>query len=209
MNPISPAGERSTARSRWPQTWLPALSVALMAFAFRMHGLEHVRQNYDRAYPHGLGIFIREAIADGHFDQLPAVSLLASINLPNPAGASYFYALLTAVEPSAYVATALNAMLGALVAVIAFDLARRLFGGWAAFAAGLFASVSIWAAWVARGAWLQGPIEAMSALALWLAVNGLARAKPKHLFAAFAWAAACLHTYLVAAGLLAQLAAAT
>ncbi|MCS6848285.1 MAG: hypothetical protein RMN52_11305, partial [Anaerolineae bacterium] len=47
------------------------------------------------------------------------------------------------------------------------------------------------------------------ALALWLAVNGLARAKPKHLFAAFAWAAACLHTYLVAAGLLAQLAAAT
>ncbi len=180
-----------------------------MAFAFRMHGLEHVRQNYDRAYPHGLGLFIRQAVAEGRFDQLPAASLLASINLPNPAGASYFYALLTAIEPSAYVATALNAMLGALVAAVAFDLARRLFGGWAAFVAGLLAGVSLWTAWVARGAWLQGPIEAMSALALWLAMNGLERGKPKHMFAAFAWAAACLHTYLVAAGLLAQLVAAT
>lgn len=180
-----------------------------MAFAFRMHGLEQVRHNYDRAYPHGLGLFIRQAIADGRFDQLPAVSLLASINLPNPAGASYFYALLTAIEPSAYIATALNAMLGALVAAVAFDLARRLFGAWAALAAGLLASVSLWAAWVARGAWLQGPLEAMSALTLWLAVNGLAHRKPKHLLAGFAWAAACLHTYLVAAGLLAQLAAAT
>ncbi|PJF48175.1 MAG: hypothetical protein D6709_13245 [Chloroflexi bacterium] len=180
-----------------------------MAFAFRMHGLEHVRQNYDRAYPHGLGLFIRQAVAEGHFDQLPAVSLLASINLPNPAGASYFYALLTAIEPSAYVATALNAMLGAPVAAIAFDLARRLFGGWSASVAGSLAGVSLWAAWVARGAWLQGPLEAMSALALWLAMNGLARGKPKHLFAAFAWAAACLQTYLVAAGLLAQLVVAT
>lgn len=209
VNRPSPSGERSATQSRWLRTWLPALFVIWMAFAFRMHGLEHVRQNYDRAYPHGLGIFIREALADGRFDQLPAVSLLASINLPNPAGASYFYALLTAVEPSAYVATALNAMLSALVAVIAFDLTQRLFGGWAAFVAGLLASVSLWAAWVARGAWLQGPIESMSALAFWLTVKGLAYGKPKHLFAAFAWAAACLHTYLVAAGLLAQLAAAT
>ncbi len=180
-----------------------------MAFAFRMHGLEHVRQNYDRAYPHGLGLFIRQAVAEGRFDQLPAASLLASINLPNPAGASYFYALLTAIEPGAYVATALNAMLGTLVAAVAFNLARRLFGGWAAFVAGLLAGVSLWAAWVARGAWLQGPLEAMGALTLWLAMNGLARGKPKHLFTAFAWAAACLHTYLVAAGLLAQLVAAT
>jgi hypothetical protein len=202
-------GERSAVQGRWRSTWPPALFVIWTAFAFRMHGLEHVRQNYDRAYPHGLGLFIRQAVAEGRFDQLPAVSLLASINLPNPAGASYFYALLTAIEPSAYIATALNAMLGALVVAIAFDLARRLFGGWAAFVAGLLASVSLWAAWVARGAWLQGPIEAMSALALWLAVNGLTRDKPKHVLAAFAWTAACLHTYLVAAGLLAQLAAAT
>ncbi|MDW8352498.1 MAG: glycosyltransferase family 39 protein [Anaerolineae bacterium] len=203
------AGEGRVAPSEWLKTCLPALGVALTAFAFRMHGLEHVRQNYDRAYPHGLGLFIREAIATGRLDQLPAVSLLASINLPNPAGASYFYALLTALEPGAYVATALNAMLGALAAVIAYDLARRLWGRWAALAAGLLASVSLWAAWVARGAWLQGPLEAMSALTLWLAVNGLTRDKPRFLFAAFAWAAACLHTYLVAAGLLGQLAAAT
>ncbi len=205
----TPGATSGNQGSRWLQAWLPAIFVVLMTFAFRMHGLAHVRQNYDRAYPHGLGIFIREAVTDGRLDQLPAVSLLASINLPNPAGASYFYALLTAIEPSAYVATALNAMLGALVAAIAFDLTRRTLGMTAAVAAGLLAGTSVWAAWVARGAWLQGPLEAMSALTLWLAVNGLAHRKPKHLLAAFLWVSACLHTYLVAAGLLAQLAAAT
>ena len=173
-----------------------------------MNGLADVRQNYDRAYPHGLGIFIREVIADGQLDRLPAVSLLASINLPNPAGASYFYALLTAIEPSAYAATALNAMLGALVAVIAFDVARRVCGTRAAIAAGLLASVSIWASWVARGAWLQGPIEAMSALAAWLIVNGLTRRASRHVLAAFAWIAASMQTYLVVFGLGAQATAA-
>lgn len=200
--------ECSASPVRWLSAWLPAMLAIWLAFAFRMHGLEHVRQNYDRAYPHGLGLFIRQALIEGRFDQLPAVSLLASINLPNPAGASYFYALLTTLAPGAYVVTALNAMLGALVAAIAFDVARRLFGNWTAFAAGLFASVSLWAAWVARGAWLQGPIELMSALTLWLAMNGLTRGQLRHVLAAFGWVAACLHTYLVAVGLLGQLAVA-
>lgn len=184
--------------------WAPALFVVLLAFALRLHGLEHVRQNYDRAYPHGLGIAMREAIAGGRLDQVPTVSLVASINLPNPAGASAFYALLTAIEPSPYVATALNAMLGALVAAIAYSLARRLFGTWAGVAAGLLASASVWSAWVARGAWLQGSIEAMAALAAWLLINGIAHGRPRHLFAGLAWVALCMQTYLVAFGLLAQ-----
>lgn len=170
-----------------------------------MDGLEYVRQNYDRAYPHGLGIVIRDALAGGRLDQLPPVSLLASINLPNPAGTSYFYALLTAIEPSPYVATALNAMLGAVVAAITFNLARRMFGAWAAIATGLLVATSLWASWVARGAWLQGPIEALSALAAWLTINGLAQRKPGHLFAAFVVVAFGMQTYLVAFGLLAQM----
>lgn len=209
--PSRPVDGMRHARRAQPhglRSWWPALFVVALTFAFRMNGLEYVRHNYDRAYPHGLGIFIREAIADGRLDQLPSLSLLASINLSNPAGASYFYALLTAVEPSAYVATALNAMLGAVVAAVAYGLTRRIFGTWAAFAAGLCASASLWAAWVARGSWLQGPIEAMSALALWLLVNGLTHRRLKHLFAGLAWIAACVQTYLVTFGLLAQGAAA-
>ncbi len=183
--------------------WPAAALIALLALAFRLNGLAHVRQNFDRAFPHGLGIAIREAIADGRFDQLPTTSVQASISLPNPAGASYFYALLAAIEPSAYVATALNAMLGVLVALIAFDLARRLFGLWAAVVAGVLAGSSLWAAWVSRGAWLQGPLEAISALALWLLVNGLVRDNARHLFAALAWVAAGAQTYLVTFGLFA------
>lgn len=182
--------------------WWPALFVALPAFAFRMQSLEMVRHNFDRGYPHGLGIAIREAILQGRLDQLPAVSLVASINFPNPAGASYFYALLTAIEPSAYVATALNAMLGAVVAVIAYDIARRLFGSWAGLVAGVLAGTSLWAGWVARGAWLQGPVEFMAAITFWLLVNGLAHRKPSHVFAAMAGVALFMQTYLVMFGLL-------
>jgi hypothetical protein len=184
--------------------WLPALFVALLAFAFHLQSLGWVRHNFDRGYPHGLGMAIREAIAQNRLDQLPAVSLIASINFPNPAGASYFYALLTAIEPSAFVATALNAMLGAVVAVIAYSIARRLFGPWAGVVAGVLAGTSLWAAWVARGAWLQGPIEFMAALTFWLLVNGIAHRKPRHLFAAFAGVALFMQTYLVAFGLLAM-----
>ena len=184
--------------------WLPALFVALLAFAFRMQSLEWVRHNFDRGTPHGLGMAIREALAQGRLDQLPAVSLVASINFPNPAGASYFYALLTTFEPSAYVATALNAMLGAAVAVIAYSIARRLFGTWAGVAAGVLAGTSLWAGWVARGAWLQGPIEFMAAITFWLLANGIAHRKPRHAFAALAGIALFMQTYLVAFGLLAQ-----
>lgn len=184
--------------------WLPALFVALLAFAFHLQSLEWVRHNFDRGYPHGLGMAIREAIAHGRLDQLPVVSLVASINFPNPAGTSYLYALLTAIEPSAFVATALNAMLGATVAVIAHSIARRLFGVWAGIVAGVLAGTSLWATWVARGAWLQGPVEFMAAVTLWLLVNGIAHRKPRHLFAALTGVALFMQTYLVAFGLLAQ-----
>jgi hypothetical protein len=180
----------------------------LLTLALRLHGLDQVRHNYDRAFPHGSGFLIRNALANGDWAGLPRVSLVASINFPNPAGASYFYALLTAIEPSAYVATALNAMLGALVAAITFNLARRIFGTWAAVAAGVFVGSGIWASWVSRGAWLQGPTEFMAALTLWLLVNGVIARKPRHLFAAFVWVALCMQTYLVAFGLLAQVVAA-
>ena len=189
-----------------------AAFVVLLSTAFRLFGLEWVRHNYDRSFPHGLGIFIRDAIMAGHFDQLPKVSLVASINFPNPAGTSYVYALLTAIEPSIYVATALNALLGALVTAIAYELTRRMFAStWAATAAGLLAALSPWAAWVGRGTWLQGPIEGMAALAFWLFLNAFTakRPRPRYLAAALAWVGLCMQTYLVAFGLFAQALAVT
>ncbi|MCS6774182.1 MAG: glycosyltransferase family 39 protein, partial [Thermoflexales bacterium] len=183
---------------------MPALFVVWLALAFRLNGLEHVRQNYDRASPHGLGIHIRDALAEGRWQDLPRTSIVASINLPNPAGASYFYALLTAIDAHPYTATALNVLLGAVVAAVAWRVARQLFGELAGLVAGALAATSLWSSWVARGAWLQGTIEFMAALAFWLVFRSLQAQKPKLLFAALAWAAACMHTYLVAFGLLAQ-----
>jgi hypothetical protein len=47
-------------------------------------------------------------------------------------------------------------------------------------------------------------LEAISALTFWLLVNGLVKRNARHLFAALAWVAAGIQTYLVAFGLLAQ-----
>lgn len=194
---------------RWARRWLPAFFVVWLALAFRIADLEHVRQNLDRAVPHGLGIAILEAVLEGRWHDLPRASLTASINLPNPAGTSYFYALLTALDSHPYLPTALNAMLGAVVAAVAFATARTLWGEAAGVLAGVLAATSLWSRWVARGAWLQGPLEAMSALGFWLLFTALAQRNTQRLLGGCLWAAACLHTYLVAAGLAVQTALST
>ncbi len=192
------------ACKRWARCWLPAFFVVWLALAFRLADLEHTRQNYDRAAPHGLGIAIREAINEGRWHDLPRVSLTASINLPNPAGTSYFYALLAAIDPHPYLPTALNAMSGVVVASVALAVTRTLWGNTAGVLAGILAASSLWSRWIARGAWLQGPLEAMSAFGFWLLSVGLTHFRARYIAASCLWAATCLHTYLVALGLAAQ-----
>ncbi len=178
----------------------------MLAVALRLYGLESVPHNYDRGYPHGLGIIIREALADGRLDQLPAAGAVASINLRNPAGASYVWAVLTAIDASPFAATALIALLHAgIVTSAAYSVTRRLFGSTPAFVAGVLCAASLWGGWIGRGAWIQGTLETFSALTFWLLFNGLRSHRPRHTFAAFVLTALAAQTYLAAFGLFAQL----
>ncbi len=180
-----------------------------LALLARLDQLELTRQNLDRAYPHGLGILIRDALASSHLSELPRLGITASISLPNPAGASYLLALLTALDPDPYTATALNALANVLVVAVAMHFTRRSAGFMASLGAGLLAGVSPWAVWVARGAWLQGGLEAAAALTCWLMMNGLVHERRKHLLAGLTLTALTMQTYLVAFGLLAQVLAMT
>lgn len=181
----------------------------LVAVACRLWALEWMPLSYDRGYPLGLGIVIRDALADGRLGDLPWMSLVASINLHNPAGASWFWAAVSAVDASPYVAAALVALLHAVVTTAtAHRIAGRLFGEPAGLTAGLFAALSPWGAWVARGPWLQGTLEAFAALSAWLLFSGLIDRRPRRVLAGLIVVSAALHTYLAAFGLLAQAAVA-
>ncbi len=192
-------------RSQQGPCWPLVVLILWLALLLRLDHLHYTRQNLDRAVPHGLGILIRDAIAEGRLPDLPMLGLQASINLPNPIGASIFYALLSALDADPYSATALNALNNVLVVVVAMSIAQRIGGRIAALGAGLLAATSPWMIWVARGAWLQGTLEGMSALACWLTLNGLVQRRRNHLLAAYVLIAAAMQTYLPAFGLAAQL----
>jgi hypothetical protein len=184
---------------------LAPLLIVLLAVAFRLWGLNGIAHSYDRGYPHGLGLLIRDAIAAGRWSDLPVVGVLASINLSNPAGASYFWALFGTLDANPYTATVFVALLHAVVVCSAAQrISARLFGETAGLLAGLLAATSIWGGWVARGAWLQGTLEVFAALCAWLLFNGFARNKPRRVAAGFIVAAVAAQTYLTAFGLFAQ-----
>ena len=199
----NPALMQHTCARNWLRRWAPPLLVMWLALLARLDRLEHTRQNFDRAYPHGLGIIIRDAIAAGRWDDLPLTGITASIALPNPIGASLFYAVLSALDADPYIAAALNALVSMVAVAVVIGVARRRLGGWTAFGAGLLAASSPWAVWVSRGAWLQGPLETFAALAFWLLSNGLLDGRRRHLLAGTTLIAAAMQTYLVTFGLLA------
>lgn len=184
------------------------LAPILTALALRSHELGLVRGNFDRAYPHGLGLIIRDLIAQGRWSELPLLGITSSIDAPNPTLASYVWAALSLADGSAFSATMLVVLLSLVVPACAFALARWRAGLLAGFVAGMLAATSPWGHWISRGAWLQGTIETFAALSAWLLITGVARARPARLAWAGAVAAAAMQTYLVAIGLAAQVATA-
>jgi hypothetical protein len=100
---------RPGADARWAR--IAAFGIIALGFALRIAYIPAIRQNYDRGFPHGLGLFILEALARGDWGALPLVSLDSTIGLANPAGASYAWAAVGLFDRSAYAATAVSAML--------------------------------------------------------------------------------------------------
>ncbi len=187
--------------------WI-ALPLILLGFALRVHRLDAVRHEFDRGYPHGLGIAILESISDGRWGDLPVVSLATSVALPNPPLLSYIWALVAIADRSPLTATALSAMLNVLVVAMTYALAGRLFGARVAWAAALLAASSPWAIDTARGAWVQGWLELSAVCAAWLVLTALKRNSARQLIAGALITAALIQTYLLAFSVAAQVVAA-
>ncbi len=187
--------------------WL-AVPIILLGFALRVYRLDAVRHEFDRGYPHGLGIAILESIADRRWSDLPAVSSATSVALPNPPLLSYIWALVAVVDRSPFSATAVSAMLNVLVVAMTYALAGRLFGVRVAWPAALLAASSPWAIHTARGAWVQGWLELSATCAAWLGLTALKRGAARRLIAGALITATLIQTYLLALGVAAQVVAA-
>ena len=187
--------------------WL-AVPILLLGFALRVHRLDAVRHEFDRGFPHGLGIAVLESIADGRWSDLPVVSSATSVALPNPPLVSYIWALVAVVDRSPYTTTALSAMLNVLVVAMTYALAGRLFGARVAWPAALLAASSPWAIHTARGAWVQGWLELTAVCAAWLVLTALKRNSARRLIAGALVTATLVQTYLLAFGVAAQVVAA-
>ena len=182
-----------------------AIAVILFAaFALRLLGLDAVRTYHDMGEPHSLGIGIVESIQRGAWGELPSLSLLSGIRIPNPVGASYVWALVAVFDRSPFVATALSVMLNVLAVAMLYDLARKLFGRTVALAAAALMAVSLWSIFMARGAWIQGQLEFGAICCAWLVLPALRTRAPRRLFAGFVVAALMAQTYLAAFALTAQ-----
>ncbi|MCW1966860.1 MAG: glycosyltransferase family 39 protein, partial [Anaerolineae bacterium] len=186
--------------------WL-ILGLLLFAFGLRVYGIEAVRHDFDRAYPHGAGIGIVEAISAHQWQQLPLLSLRSNINLPNPALASYLWAIVAAFPAGRdpYIITFVNVALNVLSLAMLADLARRLIGKNAAILAIALAASSLWSVYLAQGAWLQGLLEFSATFTLWAIIRAWQSRRPWRIFLALCVAALVMHTYLLAFGLLAQI----
>ena len=182
--------------------------VIALGFGLRIAFIPSVRQNFDRGFPHGLGLSILDAIARGDWGALPLVSLDSTIGLANPAGTSYAWAIVGLFDRSAYAATAVSAMLSVVGLAMLFDLARRFLGPWPAVVACLLAAISAWGITYADGAWVQGQLEFGAVCSAWVLWIGLRDANPRRVFAGLAITAVLTQTYVVAYVLVAQAAVA-
>jgi hypothetical protein len=185
---------------------LPAFFVLLVAFACRLHAIDAAWIDNDRTYPHALGITILDALSSLQFSQLPTLSLHITVGVRNGAAASYMLALAGLFDRSLYFAIAIELMLSVLAVAMTYALTRRLWGTEPAFIASLLMATSPWAAYYARGTWVQGSLEFFTVAAAWLAWPALQQGKPRRLIGAYAIAAFAFQTYLAAIGIIAQLA---
>ena len=176
-------------------------ALVLVAFAVRLYRFDLVRYSHDFAIPHSYGIRILEVLRDGRWSDLPLLSLPSGVQVMNPAGASYYWALVALVDRSPLLPIVISILLSTLGVAMIFDLGRRSLGrrslgrrgGWVAAA---LAATSIYAVYIARGTWIQGQLEFAAIGTAWLVWRGLAEVRPRRVLAGFAFAALMMQTYL-------------
>lgn len=189
------------------------LFLLLFAFALRVYGIDAVQHDFDRAYPHGAGIGINTEIANGQWGGVPLLSLRSNINLPNPAAASFLWAVLTLAPPARdpYIATLLNVALNVMAMAMIFDIGRRWFNVTVGRAALFFAASSLWSVYLAQGVWLQGLLEFCAVGSLWALTrimrptNNFGQHRNLTIVLAFTFIALAMQTYLVAFGIALQM----
>lgn len=188
--------------------YLVPLLIILIAFTFRVSALDDVRHEFDRSYPHGLAIETLESIQDGHYQDPAPRFYISTIGLPNPLATVVLYMLVALFERSAFIATAISAMLNIVAVAMTFNLTRRLFGRSPAIVAALLMATSPWSVYISRGAYVQGFLEFGAVASAWLLFLALKLGKPRQLLASFVATAIMMQTYAVALALAGQAVAA-
>ena len=147
--------------------------ILLVSLALRLYRLDHVPLDYDRSYPHGMGILLLDSLRDGTLGEVAFHGQPQSLGWPNPILANYIMAAISLVDRNALFAFFIIALSNVVVTALAIRLTRRLFGRSAALFAGLISATSPWAVFFARGTWQLGLFEltvALPACLLWFAV---------------------------------------
>ena len=182
-------------------------ALVLIAFAVRLYRFDLVRYSHDFAIPHSYGIRILEALQDGRWSDLPLLSLPSGVQVMNPVGASYGWALIALIDRSPLLPIVISILLSTLGIAMLYDLGRRFFGQRSGIVAAALATASIYAVYIARGTWIQGQLEFAAIGTAWLMWRGLAELRPRRVLAGFGFAALMMQTYLatMAVGPLAML----
>lgn len=191
-------------RQRVSLTTLVCLITICLGFWLRIRNIDDVRHEYDRSYPHGVGVAIADSIGSADFWTHALHGQRQSLGLPNPLAANFVYALLTPMARSPLVATLLTAMASSLVIAVAFRLGQWLGSGWSGVIAAGIAATNPWSIYFARGTWQLGLFEVAIAFAAWLTFDACRRMAPRRLIASALLTMWAMHLYTVGMGLAAQ-----
>ena len=183
---------------------LPALLIALFAFALRMWKLDSLLFFHDHGVPHGLGVHIVELIRAGRWSELPLQSFASGIKLMNPPAISYFWALVAAFDADPYCAVVVSVAMSTAAVCIMYRIGREMFGARMGVLTAFFGAGSLWSAYFARGTWMQGQTEFFACICAWLVWTGAKGVHAKRMFWAGLAAGVFAQTYLAAFGLIAQ-----
>lgn len=163
------AAAQRLPRGVWPKRGLEAVSLCVilgLAAALRF-GWPGVRQfDFDQAQ------VSLAALRTARLGQPATVGMISSAGLPNFPGAAWVYALPFALSADPLIASLFTGLLNVLAVLGAWWLARRAWGPWAGFVAGLLLAASPYAVFFSRDIWAQDLLIPLAILWACAAVVG-------------------------------------